>query len=426
MSPRPLNSQASLLRADMLLRQGRFQEAEQYLVESLAANPTDGEILHTLAIAQLHQEQRAKTALKTIENALAQNPAQPVYHATKARILVALDKPAQALAAADDAIRLEPANTYAFTARTSALLAMEKWPEAEASARHALALDPTDTLAANQLATALRLQGRTTENVAQISGMLAQDPLNPFTHASAGWNALQMGERALAEKHFLEALRLDPEMEYARKGMLEAFRARSAFYRMYLNYAFWMLRMPSRTRLVLIVSAYFLFRLVSKLARETGNVLLYVVVFLYILFALWTHYAIPTGNLIVLSDRWARHALRPLEKLEALLVGGGVVAAVPLLILGFAFDDLAIMGAGVTLIAAAMPLRYTLTNKQPWGILLFGGATLYFLAVGLLFVFSTRLPAAVTRDLPNYLALGILLFLAVQLLPGISKLYQPR
>lgn len=422
----PPNARAGLHRADILLRQGRFQEAERHLLESLAFHPTDQELLHTLAIAQLYQEHRAAAALETVEQALARQPSNATYHATKARILTDLEKHTQALEVAEEAIHLDPTNPYAFNARTGALMAMERWKDAEASAREALALDPNDALAANQLSTALRLQGRTAENVAQISGMLARDPLDPFTHASAGWNALQMGDRAAAEQHFLEALRLDPELEYARRGMLEAFRARSPVYRGYLNYAFRMMQLPRQARVGLILGAYVLFRYLSRLAREQGNPVLYALVFLYILFALWTHYAVPAGNLIVLLDRWARHALRPMEKAESLLVGGGVVLAVPLLIFGLVFDAMLLVVLGVMLLAVTMPLRYTLTNGRRAGQWVFGAATLYMAGVGLLYLCKGFLSPAMASAVPGLVGLGVILFIVVQLLPGLSALYRPR
>src|SRR5580658_256855 len=126
--------------------------------------------------------------------------------------------------------------------------------------------------------------------------MLARDPQNASTHASAGWAALQRGERRVAEEHFLEALRLEPGSENARHGLLNSFRARSPFYRAYLAYCFWMQQLSRRTRWAVIIGLI----VITNFSRElfTGSMapVGYAVSVLYGLFVLWVWVAKGIGN----------------------------------------------------------------------------------------------------------------------------------
>ena len=117
-------------------------------------------------------------------------------------------------------------------------------------------LDADNSASANQLAQALRLQNKHAENASHLAGMLSRDPEDPYTHANAGWAALQRGERRAAEVHFREALRLSPGFESAREGLLTSFRARSPLYRAYLRYCFAMQRLGAGSRWAVIIGLY--------------------------------------------------------------------------------------------------------------------------------------------------------------------------
>jgi hypothetical protein len=243
---------------------------------------------------------------------------------------------------------------------------MEKWALAEQSARQALALDADNSAAANQLAQALRLQNKQAENATHLAGMLARDPENAFTHANAGWAALQRGEHREAETHFREALRLDPDFEYARDGLLNSFRARSPIYRAYLKYTFAMQRLSRGARWAVILGLYF----GVKVARFIpGGIVL---VALYFLFVLWVWVARPVGNFLLLFDSFAKFALRPREKTEAAIVGGGLLLGILAVIASLGFDLPIVRLAGIGLIASAFPLSLTFTNASRAGSWLFG------------------------------------------------------
>jgi hypothetical protein len=96
------------------------------------------------------------------------------------------------------------------------------------------------------------------------------------------------------------------------------------------------------------------------------------IVALYLIFVLWVWVAKGVGNFILLWDRFARHALRSFEKVEAVLVGGGVLAGVTLILAATIGKWEPLFVAGCCLTASAFPLSMTLTNGSQTGRWIFG------------------------------------------------------
>ncbi len=375
---------ALLHHADLLLRQGRFPEAEAKLREALQASPRNDYLLYLLAQCQYHQDGGEARALTTIRDAIGLAPETAPHHALHAQILTDLRKLDEARAAAEQAIALEPGFGEGHNALTYVLLRQERWAEAEASARRALALDADDATAANHLAHALRLQNKMEENAAQLRGMLERDPENSATHVSAGWSALQAGRRRDAETHFLEALRLHPGNEAARHGLLEAFKGRSPLYRGYLGWCFFMQRLSQGQRWMVIIGLYLAFRFSRQLFTGALAPLGVAVTVIYLSFALWSFLARGVGGLLLLADRLARHALRPAERWEAVLVGGGVALGLLLVVAGAAASWFPATIWGAASLVAAIPFACVFHNDSRVGRVLFGGLGLYVAVVGAL------------------------------------------
>lgn len=379
-----------VLRGLQLKEIGRYADAERAFREALAQEPNDAFALHHLAACQFHQDGRHREALQTIDNAIALAPNEADHHVLRAFILCLLERAKEALATAHAALALDPTSSAGFAAEAQAHLMLARWPDAERAAREALALDADNTTAANQLAQALRLQNKMAEDAGHLAGMLARDPEDPYTHANAGWSALQRGEHRLAETHFREALRLNPEFDAAREGLLNSFRARSPLYRGYLQYCFAMQRLSAAWRWGVIIGLYLAARLAAHWKGGVGLAL----IALYFLFCLWVWVARPFGNLLLLFDRFARHALRRNEKIEATVVGGGLCAGLAALGGGFGLNSGALLTLGIGLIAQSFPFAMTFTNASQAGTWLFGtigGIT----ALGTLLLLAPFIPEAI-------------------------------
>ncbi len=368
----------STQRGLVLLEQRRYPDAEKYFREALANDPNDPFTLYHLAVCETNQN-RHRDGLATIERALSLEPEAADFHALRAFILVDLHRGGDALKASEEALRIEPDSDLALTARAAAFLSKNEWATAELAARKALDLNPENTTAANQLAHALRLQNKLAESAEQTDYMLAQDPESGDNHSTAGWLALQRGDARKAEGHFLEALRLDAGNEAARAGLKEAFKSRSAIYRWYLNYCFFMQRFTAGKQWLVILGLLFAVNIAPRVLP--GPLALGVTV-TYMLFVLWVHVARAVGNFQLLFDRFARHALEKGEVWEAIFVGIGVIAGLPLLAAGLILPQPALLVAGVSLIGSAFPFAYTFMNTEKLGRLLFGSIGVFVYFVG--------------------------------------------
>jgi Flp pilus assembly protein TadD len=369
----------SFARALLFVRQGRYREAETYLRTVIQNDPEDPQGFFFLATCLMHDPNTRPEALSMIDQALRLRPTRAFYHAQRANILILLSRTKEALLEVEQARSLAPDSPDSYVAESLVMLVVGKPQEAERAARQALALDAENEAAGDSLADALRMQGRVEESAAQISGLLARNPENPWTHSSAGMLALQRGEVRDAEKHFLSALRIEPEHREAREGLLHAFRARSPFYRAYLKYSFMMEKLGRAGRGMVVIGLLILMQLfniafVGKLA-PIGMVL----VAFYCLFVLWIWVAKGVGNLLLLFDRFARLALRSEEKKEAFVVGGGVLVGLAMFVTGLLTKQISIIFVGLTLTAAAFPMSLVFTNRSRAGRIVFSlvGAFVY-------------------------------------------------
>lgn len=398
---------AAVQRGMILVQQGRFPEGRAYLQQAVAADPNDAQALALLATCEYRIDGEETAALATIERALALEPLEPRYHALRAWILLALKRPRPALAGSAEALRIDPACDMALTATAAAHLQLENWLEAEQAARRALEIDPDDTDAANLLGEALRIQGRREETDAHIGVRLARDPLDPRTHASAGWAALQNGERERAEEHFVEALRLDPHLSVARSGLLEAYKARSPFYRGYLRWAFATARLGQRRQWMLLLGLYFGSRFLRAALGRAGII----VGVLYLLFVLWTYLSSAIGNTLLLLDRRARLALSNAEQWEGLVVGTTLVLGLVLLVVGVATGVLGTRELGLGLVGSAIPFALTFTNESARGRWLFGAIGVVSILAGILAAagnaWGNVIPSAVTRNVSLIAFIGV-------------------
>jgi tetratricopeptide (TPR) repeat protein len=409
-----------VLRGLQLKQLGRFADAETAFKEALAQDPNDAFALHHLAGCQWQIPDRRKEALQTIDQAIALEPEESSHHVLRAFILCSLDRPKEALASTQSALALDPNNSAAFTAEAQAYLHLENWAQAENSARKALAFDADNSGAANQLAQALRLQNKLAENDAHLAGMLARDPEDAFTHANAGWSALHRGAHREAEVHFREALRLDPDFEYAREGLLNSFRARSRLYRAYLKYCFAMARLNRSARWMVILGLYF----GVQIARQIPGGI--IIVALYFLFVLWVWVARPVGNALLLFDPFARYALRPPEKIEAAVVTGSLAAGVVGVLLSFALQSEIPLLIGFCGIAAAFPLSLVFTNTSVLGRWVFGGVAAVAFVATLLAIAGLWIPALASHFIASLFVIACVACLASTWLGNIRAFHKRR
>jgi tetratricopeptide (TPR) repeat protein len=315
---------------------------------------------------------RDEDALGAINVALRMEPDSDRHHAWKSRILLALRRHGEALQYADLAIQLDPHEPFNWTAKAAIHADRRQWKDSEAASRAALEIDPDDENAHHLLSQTLLYQGRAHENEGNIASRLADDPENPIAHCNAGYAALRRGDHRKASEHFAAALRLDASSQMARDGLIESFRARSFFYRMYLGFAFRVSALSEKFGPALGIGIYLVYRFVRTAFEAIDHRLATGFVVLYLTFVFWTYVARGLSTFFLLTDRFARKALHAREKWEALIVGGGFASGFVVLVTAFCIDHDELLVTGGALLAQSIPAAVFFDRRSRAGRWLYG------------------------------------------------------
>ena len=208
--------------------------------------------------------------------------------------------------------------------------------------------------------------GRTQDARQELQNALRLDPDSADTHAAMGWTYLQRGNRAKASEHFREALRLDPNSEAARKGVLETLRSHNPIYRPLLKFFFWMQSLGGRAQWGVIIGAYVVYRILLTMANENPvwRPFLMPVVFGYIAFAAATWIGKPLMNLALRLHPFGRLALSREERIAANWIGCFLAAGLAAL-LGAQFYPGILKVLALTLLVMVIPLAAMFRIREP-------------------------------------------------------------
>jgi tetratricopeptide (TPR) repeat protein len=342
-----------LQRAHLLLRQSRPDEAVTELRSELAVDPDSAEALSLLAIC-LAMREAWDEATAAAGQAIGIAPDWAFPHYAMARVLEdrgQLDGSEQAIA---EAIRLDPRHAGFFVTLARIRLEKGNWTEALAAAEHAQNLDPEDTGAANLRAMALVKLGRKADARSALGSTLAREPDNALTHANQGWALLHAGESRRALTHFQEALRIDPTLDWARQGLVEALKARNPAYRLLLRYFLWMSRLSPRASWAVLLGAYVVFRFLGPLW------------WVYLLLVLVTWTAEPLSNLLLRLSRYGRLLLSREEVVASNWLGGTLAAAGAAGLTGLATGSAGLGLGGIAVAILAIPLSAVFNCEPGW------------------------------------------------------------
>ncbi len=296
--------------------------------QALTADPDDAIAHALLALGLAHLEQ-GKAAIEAGRRAVALAPELSFAHYALGWALLEHSEMSAAERSAHEALRLDPdSNGYALLAQV--YVRRRRWADAINAAEKGLQIDPEHPGCLNLRALSLGALGRSDEAAAVMNGVLALDPDDAFGLTNRGWLMLRQSRPQEALESFRGALRLDPTLDWARRGIIEALKARSSLYRLVLRYELWVGSLSSRAQWLLILGLFFGGRVVRALLRSNpalwpvlGPVMAF---YLFIVFGSWI--ANPLSNLLLRLNPFGRLALNRAEKAAANIVGGCLVAAV--------------------------------------------------------------------------------------------------
>lgn len=299
-----------LSRAQLLLTQERYDLAAETLRQALLQSPEDADIHRLLALCLAEQE-KFDEATGHAQQAVHLLPDDPYTHYTLCSVMADRRRWREARAAIEEALALEPGepNFYAMLARIE--FSQERWRDALAAAEQGLAIDGENAGCINLRAMAQVKLGDKAGAAATIDQALARRPDDPYAHANQGWNLLHNGEPRRAMEHFREALRLNPEFDWARQGIIEALKAHNPIYRVMLAWFLWMARLSSGVRWGIILGGYFGYQILRNVAKQSPEFAPFIwpILIAYTLFAVMTWLVVPLSNLLLRLHPWGRHAL---------------------------------------------------------------------------------------------------------------------
>ncbi|MCI0537630.1 MAG: tetratricopeptide repeat protein [Verrucomicrobiales bacterium] len=355
-------------RGALLFEQGRHDLAEKEFRQALSAEPDDAQAHAMLALC-LAEQKRFDLATEEARQAVHLAPDEPFAHYALARVFYDRNRHEEALAAITEAVRLDPADADYYSLQAAIHFDDKRWVEALAAAERGLQFNAEHIGCNNLRAMTLVKLGRRAEAGATIEATLSRNPESGVTHANQGWACLERGERERALEHFREALRLDPQSEWARAGIVEALKAGNFLYALMLRYFFFMSKLSPRVQWGVIIGGYFGNRLLASLAKGNPHLTPWVlpVQILYLAFVFLTWTADPIFNLVLRLNRYGRLALTDEQRVASNWVGTSVGLALISILLALAFEFRAVFLFGAFVFGfLVIPLAASFKCQPGW------------------------------------------------------------
>lgn len=339
-------------RIQLLLEQHRYEMARQELETLLQQSPNEA-LAHALLAHCLSEEHQGKRALVHARLAVGLAPDQAYCHYILALVQQELGQLKEARQSIQQALELNPEDPDFYTRLGLIALLEARWQEALACAEQALRLDPEHIDSQNLRSMALIRLGQPDTALVQLEQALLKEPENGRVHANRGWTLLHAGQPAEAMDAFREALRLEPGLEWAREGMLEALKAQYWPYRIYQRYAFWMGRFRNQHQFLIMLMLVISIRFFPGLAL------------LYLIFVAMTWLTDPFFNLILMFHPFGRFVLAPHERHGALWFGGLFIGALAGLILSLPLQSPVLMFGALAALCLLLPASATFVYAEP-------------------------------------------------------------
>lgn len=351
---------AFLQRAEILISQNRLSEAEKELNREISENPENDRAFALLAHCLSINEQFEK-ALDAVKTAISLQPNEPFNHYVLARTHYENNNMDEAERAIDNAIRLMPFEADFFLIKGYINLDRKKWEQALKYAETGLKFDAEHIGCLNLRTTALIKLNRKQDAEQTIDYALHKEPENTFSHANKGWAKLEMSDYKEALNHFKEALRLDPNNEFAQNGLKEAIKAKFPLYRLVLKYYLWNAKLSRGKQWIFIVGLYIIYRIVLWISETHPELspVLYPVIGLYILFAFSSWIALPLSNLFLRLHPLGRHALNRDEKKASDIIGLLLLGAILFIITYLVIDKIIFLFAALYFAFMTIPVSGT-------------------------------------------------------------------
>lgn len=397
-----------LQRARLLAQQARWDNVEQHLMQHLGVFPNDDEAHALLAIA-LQETKRPKEALLSARHAVSLAPDQlyPLY--VLGSVLYQQNKYKEAMPVLDDALRLDAADPDVHSLIGAVHVAKKRWGKALEHLETALVVDPEHVEANNLRAIALVHSRQMEEADLTLEATLQRNPQNATTHANQGWNLLHQGEHKKALEHFKESLRLEPNNEWARQGVIHALQAQNIVYRLLLKYFLWMSRFSGAVQFAIIIGFFIGYRIMVGMTKGSPA-LQQTIIIVYVAIVVLTWGANPFFNLVLRLHPYGKLVLNERERFVSSLNAGVLIVGLLCVVAGFVLGQIlpwmfAALGAACLII----PIYTASLCTRKANLMILTGVCLLFAILGLGGIIGL-LGLAPTLSMGYYYFIGLAIF----------------
>lgn len=396
-------------RAQILLEQNRYDEANKILSDLLSRDPNNYHLLSICSEVALKLGDN-KRAEELINSAISLAPDADSLFYIKSAVMLNLEKYNEAEDCLRQATALNPSNADYFALWANVKLSRKKYKESLELANKALELDAENILGLNTRSTALLKLNDKEESFKTIEGALKEDPNNAYTHANYGWSLLEKGDSEKALKHFQESLKNDPNFNFAQAGMREALKAKYFLYRLFLKYAFWMSNLTAKYQWAVIIGFYFASRGLNTLARNNATLAPFITPILILMaiiaFSTWVIH--PISNLFLRLNKYGRHLLDKKQILSSNFVGvSALIFLISLLAYVITFDNRLIITAAFGF-AMMVPFSTMFSpTKYKYSLIIY---TVLMLLIGLTAIYETFKTGILFNSFTTYFLFGFIGF----------------
>ncbi len=362
----------------------------------------------------MRRQEKFDAATEEARQAIGLEPDEAFPQYVLSAIMYGRNRFPESKTAIQEAIRLEPDDADYWGQLAAIEYELRDWNASLAAADRGLQVDPEHVGCTNLRVQALTKLGRRTDADAAVEAALRRQPDNAYTHANRGWTLLEQRKPDKAMEHFREALRLDPEMEWARAGIVEALQARHLIYRWLLGYAFWMSRLSRQAQWGILIGGYVAYRFLGNLQTENPALRLITrgLMVAYIVFALLTWISRPVFNTLLRFNKFGRMALSREQTVASNWVCATLVPAIACGVLYAVNGDVVPLVAGITLAFTTIFVSATFNCSRGWPRMWMAGLTVVFLlwgaaVCGLLLAAESADKAAQAENAERYASIAL-------------------
>jgi TonB family protein len=236
----------------ILFNTKQYKLAEEEFRQEIVDNP-DNSRAHAMLAMSMSQLAQFNEAEKQAKLAIANAPDYAYAHYALACALNCLRKKSDAEACVNEAIRLDP-NDPSFYALASRI-AMEKgqFQAGLDLAERGLQHKPDDFDCTTNRAVALIHLGKIDEADAVLEAALSMNPQSCVAQINKGYVAFRKKNYTLAMDYYREALRLEPNSQMARQGVVTLLKARQPIYGAFLSFSLWFSTLSRPVRIIILV-----------------------------------------------------------------------------------------------------------------------------------------------------------------------------